>query len=60
LFEYLLETESNLVTSPTDFQPSGAGRSAQIVFCKGLNSDAVLVYTCMITYQSNNVNPVLP
>jgi hypothetical protein len=59
LFEYLLETESDLFTSPTDFQPSGAGRSAQIVFCKGLNSDAVVVYNCMITYQSSDVNPVL-
>ena len=36
------------------------GVSAQIVFCKGANSDAVLVYNYMITYQSNNVNPVLP
>ncbi|HBV79380.1 MAG TPA: hypothetical protein DEF33_00225 [Clostridiales bacterium] len=44
MFEYLLETESDLFTSPTDFQPSGAGRSAQIVFCKGLNSDAIPVY----------------
>ena len=34
LLKYLLETESDLFTSPTDFQPSGAGRFCADCFAK--------------------------
>ena len=38
----------------------GENGDDRIHFLNTANSDAILVYTCMITYQSNNVNPVLP
>ena len=44
LLKYLLETESDLFTSPTDLSAVGCGTFLRRLFCKGANSDAVPVY----------------